>query len=58
VVFPELALTTFFPRWYLEHQPDIDAFIERTMPGATLLRGRQAGQVQVSALASRLPAAA
>ena len=24
VVFPELALTTFFPRWYFEHQDDID----------------------------------
>ena len=33
VVFPELALTTFFPRWYFERQPDIDAFFERAMPG-------------------------
>lgn len=33
VVFPELALTTFFPRWYFEHQKDIDAFFEREMPG-------------------------
>jgi len=33
VVFPELALTTFFPRWYFEHQDHIDAFFERTMPG-------------------------
>ncbi|WP_298826590.1 N-carbamoyl-D-amino-acid hydrolase [uncultured Piscinibacter sp.] len=32
VVFPELALTTFFPRWYFEHQQDIDAFFERAMP--------------------------
>lgn len=32
VVFPELALTTFFPRWYFEHQEDIDAFFEREMP--------------------------
>ena len=33
VVFPELALTTFFPRWYFEHQEEIDAFFERQMPG-------------------------
>ncbi len=33
VVFPELALTTFFPRWYFEQQADIDAFFERAMPG-------------------------
>jgi hypothetical protein len=33
VVFPELALTTFFPRWYLPEQADIDAFFEHEMPG-------------------------
>jgi len=33
VVFPELALTTFFPRWYLPEQSDVDAFFEREMPG-------------------------
>ena len=33
VVFPELALTTFFPRWYLAEQKDVDAFFERQMPG-------------------------
>jgi N-carbamoyl-D-amino-acid hydrolase len=33
VVFPELALTTFFPRWYFERQADVDAFFERAMPG-------------------------
>ena len=33
VVFPELALTTFFPRWYFESQDDVDAFFERSMPG-------------------------
>src|SRR5262245_10234054 len=34
VVFPELALTTFFPRWYFERHEDIDVFFERTMPNA------------------------
>lgn len=35
VVFPELALTTFFPRWYMEDQAEIDAWFEREMPNAT-----------------------
>jgi predicted amidohydrolase len=34
VVFPELALTTFFPRWWMEDQAEIDAFFEREMPGS------------------------
>jgi predicted amidohydrolase len=33
VVFPELALTTFFPRWYMTDEAEIDAFCERAMPG-------------------------
>jgi predicted amidohydrolase len=33
VVFPELALTTFFPRWYIEDPAELDAFYEREMPG-------------------------
>jgi len=33
VVFPELALTTFFPRWYFDQQHEIDAFFESSMPG-------------------------
>jgi N-carbamoyl-D-amino-acid hydrolase len=33
VVFPELALTTFFPRWWMEDQAEIDVFFEREMPG-------------------------
>jgi predicted amidohydrolase len=32
VVFPELALTTFFPRWYLEDRAEIDAWFETEMP--------------------------
>jgi hypothetical protein len=32
VVYPELALTTFFPRWHFERQAEIDAFFERAMP--------------------------
>jgi len=33
VVFPELALTTFFPRWWMTDQAEIDTFFEREMPG-------------------------
>ncbi|RYH12393.1 N-carbamoyl-D-amino-acid hydrolase [Tropicimonas sp. IMCC6043] len=32
VVFPELALTTFFPRWFLEPGPDLDRWFETEMP--------------------------
>ena len=32
VVYPELALTTFFPRWYIEDQDEVDTWFERTMP--------------------------
>ncbi|MGD9793514.1 MAG: N-carbamoyl-D-amino-acid hydrolase [Acidimicrobiia bacterium] len=33
VVFPELALTTFFPRWFVDDITEADHFYERTMPG-------------------------
>ncbi len=32
VVYPELALTTFFPRWYIEDEDELDHFYEREMP--------------------------
>ncbi len=34
VVYPELALTTFFPRWYMTDQSEVDAWFEREMPNA------------------------
>jgi predicted amidohydrolase len=34
IVYPELALTTFFPRWYMEDQDEIDFWFEREMPNA------------------------
>src|SRR5947207_5399189 len=35
VVFPELALTTFFPRWWMENQSEADArYYENSMPSA------------------------
>jgi len=33
MVYPEMALTTFFPRWYMTDQAEIDAFFETEMPG-------------------------
>jgi predicted amidohydrolase len=32
VVFPELALTTFFPRWVYEDADELDGYFEREMP--------------------------
>src|SRR6266851_8953089 len=37
VVFPELALTTFFPRYWMTDQNEIDSFFEREMPGPETL---------------------
>ena len=34
VVFPELALTTFFPRYWMADQEEVDRFFERSMPNA------------------------
>ena len=35
IVFTELALTTFFPRWYMEDQDEVDAWFETSMPSNT-----------------------
>lgn len=34
VVYPELALTSFFPRWWMTDQSEIDRFFETQMPNA------------------------
>jgi N-carbamoyl-D-amino-acid hydrolase len=33
VVFTEVALTAFFPHWFMEDREEIDAYFEREMPG-------------------------
>ena len=33
IVFTELSLTTFFPRWYMEDQAEVDQWFEAEMPG-------------------------
>ena len=35
VVYPELALTTFFPRWYMTDSAEVDAWFELEIPNAT-----------------------
>ena len=37
VVFPELALTTFFPRWWMEDQAEVDKYFEAQMPSPETL---------------------
>ena len=32
IVYPELTLTTFFPRWYMTDQAEVDGWFERAMP--------------------------
>ena len=34
IAYPELALTTFFPRWAIEDEEELDSFYETEMPGA------------------------
>jgi N-carbamoyl-D-amino-acid hydrolase len=36
IVYPELALTTFFPRWYMEDEAEVDSWFEREMPNAAV----------------------
>jgi predicted amidohydrolase len=33
VVFPELAFTTFFPRWWIEDEAELLGYFEATLPG-------------------------
>ena len=37
IVFPELALTTFFPRWLIEDEEELAQFFEVSMPGPDTL---------------------
>ena len=34
IVYPELALTTFFPRWWIEDDDELKSWFEREMPSA------------------------
>lgn len=37
VVFTEVALTAFFPHWYIEDEAELDSYFEREMPSSTTL---------------------
>ncbi|MEH6693033.1 MAG: N-carbamoyl-D-amino-acid hydrolase [Pseudorhizobium pelagicum] len=46
IVYPELALTTFFPRWYMPDWTEVDTWFEREMPnGATMPLFEQAREL-------------
>ena len=53
-VFPEMALTTFFPRWSLE-EGEIDAFYETEMPGPRDPAAVRCGAPAPDRLRARLP---
>jgi predicted amidohydrolase len=36
IVYPELALTTFFPRWYYANRADANIWFEKEMPNAAV----------------------
>ena len=52
----ELALTTFFPRWYMTDQAEVDSWFEREMPNAaTRPLFEKAARVQDRLLSSAMP---
>ena len=59
VVFPELALTTFFPRWYMPDQAEVDTWFETQMPNNATQRlfteAREAGIAISFGYAERTP---
>jgi N-carbamoyl-D-amino-acid hydrolase len=59
VVYPELALTTFFPRWYYEDRTEADVWFEPSMPSADTQplfdRARQHGIALHLGYAERTP---
>ena len=55
VVYPELALTTFFPRWFVDDISEADHYYERTMPSAaTQLLFDEAKRLGVLSIADAL----
>jgi len=52
VVFPELALTTFFPRWLLEGQ-ELQDYFEKSMPNPTACRQLSRMMIEANFTAAR-----
>ena len=55
VVYPELALTTFFPRWLYDSQDEVDAWFEREMPNAAARRATSMPMAPMPTIAMRRP---
>ena len=59
IVYPELALTTFFPRWHHEDRAEADEWFEREMPGpetqALFDRAKQLGMAMSFGYAELTP---
>ncbi len=36
IVFPEAALTSFFPRWYITDEEELDSYFEKEMPNPSI----------------------
>ena len=57
IVYPELALTTFFPRYYMEDQCEVDTWFEHEMPSAAtaplFVRAREHGMAMTFGYAER-----
>src|SRR2546421_7764476 len=55
VVFPELALTTFFPRYWMTDQKEIDRFFEREIRGLKPARSSSSRSSSGSGSISAMP---
>jgi predicted amidohydrolase len=59
IVYPELALTTFFPRWHYEDRSDADVWFENGMPNAAnrplFEEAKRAGMAMSFGYAERTP---
>ncbi len=54
VVFPESALTSFFPRWWMEDEAEINSFFEREMPAPATRPLFEAARIAGDRFPSRL----
>ncbi len=59
IVYPELTLTTFFPRYYMEDQGEVDTWFEAEMPNAAtqplFQRAREYGMAMTFGFAELTP---
>jgi N-carbamoyl-D-amino-acid hydrolase len=59
IVYPELALTTFFPRWYMTDPAEVDSWFETEMPNAATMplfeRARELNMAMTFGYAEKTP---